>query len=240
MKIVALSDTHGLHHSIEVPDGDVLIVAGDWSRSSNVDNFQGVKAEAEDFANWLKNMPHKHKIIVAGNHDVSLQSDHRELVIQRIESMGGAHYLEDQCLVIDGIKFYGSPWTPAIGGEWAFEQNRSDSRNKWRVVPSDTDVLITHGPPRSILDKTRLNDSCGDHALWGEVTFRIMPALHIFGHIHEGYGMVANQDTTFANVAQLDADGNLRENAVVEIELNPEHNNLNKAAAAIRRSRYNH
>lgn len=191
MKIVAISDTHTMHRGIDIPDGDVLIHAGDITG-------RGSFHQIIDFCTWLEQLPHKHKIVIAGNHDWCFVNKGREMSAGAISE--SATYLEDSEIVIDGIKFYGSPWQPEFC-DWAFNLPRGKAlAEKWRMIPDDTDVLITHGPPQHILDYCPDgNVGCADL----RVRVLRMPNLkyHIFGHIHESYGTEVRGQTTFVNAS---------------------------------------
>jgi Icc-related predicted phosphoesterase len=101
-------------------------------------------------------------------------------------------------VIIDGTKFYGSPWQPWFY-DWAFNLQRCpEIRSKWELIPEGIDILITHGPPYGIEDLTARGDKAGCHDLL-EVVEKIKPRVHIFGHIHEGYGINAIDGTTFIN-----------------------------------------
>ena len=183
MKIIALSDTHGMYEGLEVPAGDVLVFAGDATRHGSLD-------ELIHFNGWLEGLSHKHKIVVAGNHDWSWEKD----PINSSLYLTNAVYLQDGELEIDGVNFYGSPWTPQYY-DWAFmlPRNGAELGQKWLEIPYDTDVLITHGPPHSILDQ-REDDMFGRGENVGcQLLFEHIGQLkdlkaHIFGHIHEAYG----------------------------------------------------
>jgi len=177
MKIVAISDTHTFEHEIAVPDGDVLIHAGDAT-------ITGTVAEISAFAGWLESQPHKHKIIIAGNHDWLFERDPAQ-ARSLIEPW--AHYLQDSTVEIDGIKFYGAPWQPRFG-DWAFNVNRGRAiRSKWDLIPK-CDALITHGPPWGVLDYVKDGAPHLGCEELGEAVGRAKPQVHIFGHIHGGYG----------------------------------------------------
>ncbi len=177
MKIVAISDTHGMHGNITIPDGDLLIHAGDFCSHGTMQNL-------EEFCLWLKVLPHKHKIVVAGNHDRIAQENFA--FTNDVIDSSGAIYLEDDLAVINGIKIYGSPWTPRFM-DWYFMANRgADIAKKWAKISSDTDMLVTHGPPYGIMDKVNhLSQGCED--LLNRIK-ELDLLVHIFGHIHEGYG----------------------------------------------------
>lgn len=187
MRIVTIADTHGMHDKVNVPDGDVLIHAGDFCS-------HGTMKDLEDFCAWLGVLPHKYKIIVAGNHD-RIAQENFVFVNDAIDSAGGI-YLEDEQAVIKGVKFYGSPWTPSFMN-WHFMADRGKGiAAKWQNIPNDTDVLITHGPPAGILDNVN-GLPCGCADLTERVHQIENLGWHVFGHIHEGYGMV---ETIFSPV----------------------------------------
>ena len=99
--------------------------------------------------------------------------------------------------------------------DWAFNLPRGKALAKvWAKIPDDTDVLITHGPPYGILDKTERGEHCGCQDLLERIKV-IQLKLHIFGHIHEGYGMFQDESTTFVNGSVCDADYNPRNAAQV-------------------------
>mgnify|MGYP006291605781 CR=1 FL=1 len=192
MKLIVISDTHGQHRSLEIPDGDVLIHAGDLTR-------HGTLGDVREFNNFLGTLPHPHKIVIAGNHDFCFEKDRKACE----EILTNCIYLQDQEVVIDGVKFYGSPWQPWFY-DWAFNLQRGpEIRAKWELIPEDTDVLITHGPPHGIEDMTAQGEHAGCQDLL-EVIEEIKPKMHIFGHIHEGYGVTVNRETTFINASSAD------------------------------------
>jgi Icc-related predicted phosphoesterase len=191
MRVVCLSDTHNQHFSLSIPDGDVLIHSGDALG-------RGTYSEAVRFNEWLGTLPHKHKLYVPGNHDELFELN----PVEGRNVMTNAIVLIDQGVEIDGVKFYGSPWTKQFY-DWAFMKPDQQLREIWDKIPDDTDVLITHGPPWSILDANRRGDLCGSQTLY-EAVKRANPAFHIFGHIHESSGVLTIADTTFINAAILD------------------------------------
>lgn len=194
-KIVCVSDTHGFHGDLNVPEGDILIHAGDIT-------FTGELNIIKDFSEWLAKQPHKHKIVVAGNHDFCFQNKNREEAL-KILATSKCIYLEDSFVLIDGFIYYGSPWTPKFG-PWAFMEERGKKiATYWNKIASETDVLITHGPPHKILDKVRTgNVGCEELT---KAVERIKPKAHIFGHIHEGYGQLLQNETLYVNAASCDA-----------------------------------
>lgn len=192
IRFVILSDTHGKHWSLRVPAGDILIHAGDLTRNGTADDL-------EDFNSYLGTLPHRHKVVIAGNHDFCLESE-PEHSAARITN---AIYLQDQAVTVEGIKFYGSPWQPWFY-DWAFNLERgAEIRAKWDLIPEDTDVLITHGPAYGILDQTTRGERVGCEELLDAIK-RIRPRMHVFGHIHEAYGIRSNADLFSINASNCD------------------------------------
>lgn len=195
MRIVAISDTHGKHSQFDIPDGEVVIHAGDCMNSG-----RDIR-ELESFAKWFLDLPHKRKCLVAGNHDWIFQTNQTKA----LSLLPGVSYLLDSGITIDGIKFWGSPWQPEFC-DWAFNLPRGEPlKEKWNLIPSDTDVLITHGPPQGFGDTSvQWGPKLGCDELTKAVE-RVNPYVHIFGHIHGGRGWYTGLGkTTFYNVALLD------------------------------------
>jgi Icc-related predicted phosphoesterase len=192
-RIVCLSDTHNCNEQIKVPDGDILIHAGDAT-------IRGTRDEIVFFNQWFAALPHRHKIFVAGNHDWLFQTNPlsaEKLLDKKII------YLRDSSIVIDDLKIYGAPWQPRFF-EWAFNLNRgAEMAEKWKLIPKDVDVLITHGPPNKILDQTPAGDFAGCEELRKKVE-EIRPKAHIFGHIHCGYGTTEQFGVKFVNASNCD------------------------------------
>jgi len=164
--------THGMHEAITIPDGDVLIHTGDVSMHST-------ELDVMKFGNWFANQSHERKICIAGNHDKFMS---RRFIPDNVD------YLLDSSVVIDGLKFHGSPWTPTFFN-WYWTKGRGhEIREKWDLIPDDTNVLITHGPPHGVLDKTAEGDYVGCEELENAIK-RVKPTLHCFSHIHEAYGV---------------------------------------------------
>ena len=190
MKFIAIGDTHCFHNNIIIPpDIDLIISVGDISQ-------HGTASEIYAFIAWLKNCPVKHKIVIAGNHDLCLEEKNFDWKIQF--SQNGISYLLNEMIEINGIKIYGSPYIPE-SGNFAFQRNRDELDLIWQQVPKSCDLLITHGPPHGILDLLN-NQHMGDMSLYQRVQ-HILPRYHIFGHIHRAYGKVETMVTTFLNVS---------------------------------------
>jgi len=193
MKIVTISDTHNKHRDIDMPEGDVLVVAGDFTGT-------GATHQVAEFNEWLGELDFEHIIVVAGNHELSFEDPRRAMHL----TLTNAHYLKDRELILDGVKFYGAPWQPEFC-DWAFNLSRGEElAEKWALIHDNTDVLITHGPPSGILDSnlalddTRQGFGCVD--LLHRVN-AVKPKYHIFGHIHGGYGRHQGIYTEFVNTA---------------------------------------
>lgn len=178
--MIIISDTHGKHRDLNLGPADILIHAGDLTGDGSLDDLK-------DFNDWLGTLDILTKIIVAGNHDWCFY--HRKE--ESIRILTNAIYLEDSGVMVDGIKFWGSPWQPEFHN-WAFNLRRGpDLKKHWDLIPNDTDILITHSPPYKVGDMTSigLHEGCKD--LMNAVR-RIQPSLHVFGHIHEAYGIYNN------------------------------------------------
>ena len=174
MKILHLSDTHGFHHRIKDMPEADVIV-----HSGDISN-NGTESEVLDFLNWYIELPYPHKIFVTGNHDLCLWE------AEGIEDLpNNIYFLQDSGVEIDGIRFYGIAY------------NHPET-----LIPLGTDIVVTHEPPVMILD-----ESVGIH--WGNAPLRnrimeIKPRYHLFGHAHNGYGILKQDGIVFSNAALLD------------------------------------
>jgi predicted phosphohydrolase len=195
MRIVCVSDTHGRHRDLTVPDGDLLVHAGDVTRRGELDTVA-------DFDLWLGELPHPHKVVICGNHDFAFQEQPdaaRGLITNAV-------YLEDSGATVGGLAVYGSPWQPWFF-DWAFNLERGPALAAvWAKIPDRTDVLITHGPPAGILDRTDRGELVGCRDLFDRV-MEVRPRLHVFGHIHEAAGRLDIDGTTFVNASCFDGHG---------------------------------
>lgn len=207
MKICVTSDTHGRDFTAQ--PADVFIHCGDITAGGTVE-------ETALFASWLHDSPYKHAIVVPGNHDRCFQEEFdavRELFDDRV------HILIDKGVQIDGVNFWGSPWTPPFF-DWFFMKEEDDLRVVYSRMPQEIDVLITHGPPRGILDPGHKEPHVGSRALLGAITDKSRKIKHhVFGHLHAaggkmhiGPGIVGEDyrlDTRFYNVAACNEAYNL-------------------------------
>jgi Icc-related predicted phosphoesterase len=180
IRIVCISDTHGMHGEIEVPAGDLLVHAGDVSQRGRVEEIRG-------FGRWLAGLPHRRKILVAGNHDFLFQ-DEPELARELVQD-DSVTYLQDSGTEFEGLRIWGSPWQPWFH-DWAFNLRPGEPLARvWRQIPAETDLLVTHGPPFGVLDRVgRGGMSVGCEELTRRLT-RLDVKLHVFGHIHEAHGV---------------------------------------------------
>lgn len=200
-RVVAMADTHLRHEGVRVPDGDILVHAGDMLAHGSLD-------ELDRAVRWLAAFPHRVKIVVAGNHEVCLQK-HPAAARAMLED-AGLVYLEDRAADIEGLRFYGSPWQPRFR-IWAFGAARgAELAAKWAMIPEGLDVLVTHGPPYGFGDRIVWRDlmrhvGCVD--LLARV-HEIAPRVHLFGHIHQDPGRweLAGGRTTLANVTTDDGE----------------------------------
>lgn len=207
MKIVAISDTHGSHRQLVIPECDMLVHAGDITNMGELPMFN-------DFVRWFAEQPAKRKVFVAGNHDFCCQK-----MPHVIKGMipSNVVYLENDWAILDNIAIYGSPWTPYFY-DWAYngtDREEGDDQGPnlnsiWSRCPTELDIMITHGPMHGHLSKNREGHECGSKMLLKHVK-RVKPKIHICGHIHEGYGhkIVAWEDgssTRCYNVSSLGRD----------------------------------
>ncbi|KAI5457053.1 putative calcineurin-like phosphoesterase [Mariannaea sp. PMI_226] len=187
VSIVCISDTHMTQP--DVPDGDILLHAGDLTN-------RGTFEELQSQLDWLKGLPHRYKVVIAGNHDLLLDPSYVARFPDRIYEGEGTSrsdldwgdiiYLNNSTAKLEfpdghSLKVYGSPWTEQFG-TWAFQY--PPIRQVWaESIPPDTDIVLTHGPPKGHLDL----EGKGCPQLLKEL-WRIRPRLVVFGHIHDGHG----------------------------------------------------
>lgn len=208
MKFVTISDTHGQHAGLKLPPGDVLIHAGDST-------MKGTRGEVIAFLTWMEQLDYDYKILIAGNHDFYFENASPEELQQILPA--NIIYLNDSMVTINGINIWGSPITPWFFN-WAFNRHRGEEIQKhWALIPSITDILITHGPVFRTLDRTVKEQHVGCKDLLNTVQM-IKPKVHICGHIHEAYGTLEKSGTQFINASILNVDYELL-NKPIEFEL---------------------
>ena len=230
MKITFISDTHSKHNQVpsSLPGGDVLIHAGDISN-------EGYRNEIQDFIKWFSTIEnYTHKIFIAGNHDFGCQDE--VLAVEELLRLNpGSEYLYDDLFLIgkdeddydDMVKVWGSPWQPEFYN-WAFNLPRQGAELKevWNMIPSDVDILITHGPPHGHLDYVDYSkQNVGCELLRDRINI-IKPKIHVFGHIHSSYGYKFDGTTHFFNAAVLDERYNFTQKPLT-VEWDPKTNELN-------------
>ena len=203
-KITAISDTHTNHDKLNefLPGGDLLFHAGDTTN-------RGYLTEIENFAKWFDKIDnYDHKIFIAGNHDFGFQ-DNLDVVKGMLSGYKTIEYIQDELLIlgegeyIDMLKIWGSPWQPEFYN-WAFNLPRGEAlKEKWDMIPQNTDILLVHGPPYGKLDYVPFNnENVGCQEMMKKIE-EIKPKIVIFGHIHEGYGYVFDGHTHYINAAVL-------------------------------------
>lgn len=249
VRIVAVADTHTFTDDLRVPDGDIFIHAGDMGRGGDLEELRAVAA-------WIRTLPHRHKVIVAGNHDWALAPCARDqaafpaalATVPRARRLGRRPddnrlcdacraraldicdpasieqgraifaewtYLQDGRADLAGISIYGSPWQPEYGG-WAFNLPRGPALAEvWSRIPAGLDVVVTHGPPMGIGDRSPTGGRAGCADLRDRIV-AARPRLHLFGHIHQDGGAWRHGATMFANVTTWECE---RPPTVIDLEI---------------------
>lgn len=193
---------------MSIPEGDILFHAGDFSK-------RGRPEEVRDFLDWYAALPHPVKIFIAGNHDFMAERDPEAF---RAMIPDNLIYLEDSGTTVEGLRIWGSPIQPWFF-DWAFNRERgAEIRAHWDLIPPDTDILLTHGPPYGILDQVlRTGHPVGCRDL-GKKIKETAVKIHAFGHIHEAYGTVIQEGVQYINASMLDVEYRLGNKAwIVEL-----------------------
>uniref|UniRef100_A0A914EGT4 Calcineurin-like phosphoesterase domain-containing protein n=1 Tax=Acrobeloides nanus TaxID=290746 RepID=A0A914EGT4_9BILA len=210
VRFVCISDTHGKLEELlpHIPNGDILVHCGDFTNL-------GDRHELEEFNEKIGKLPHPHKIVIAGNHELGF--DDSEDLSQRNIFMKdhGTHegyklltnctVIQDQMIEINGIKIYGTSWHPLEN--FAYYRPRGEPLlEKWNLIPDSIDVLLTHTPPLGHGDLVlrwiaQVHFRVGDVDLLNTIENRVKPKFHVFGHIHEDPGVTTNGVTTFINAS---------------------------------------
>jgi len=223
MKIVPMSDSHNKHNKVIVPKCDIFIHSGDWSG-------MGRESETRNFAKWLNKLEAEYIVVVPGNHEVEFEKNLPHSLNWILDECPRAHILIDRTIDIEGIKIHGSPVTPYFF-DWAWNRSIRDDgmiyqppryggggsvfkqvphiKPHWDMIPEGTNILVTHGPPKGILDELVFPDGTpkGEHVGCPHLLDRIKeikPDIHIFGHIHCAAGETHIDGTSFYNAALCD------------------------------------
>ena len=209
MKIWHISDSHGFHKQLQIPEGiDLVIHTGDCSNYK--DPYQN-EWEVKDFLMWYEQVDIPNKIYIPGNHDTSIE---RNLVKASDFISRGIHLLNHDWIDINGIKIFGSPYTPTFG-DWAFMKSRETINRVWEQIPEGMDIVGVHGPCKGILDlsydRHNVLEFCGDNALRKHILNRVKPKYFLSGHIHNfkdiintGFRYLPDYGITFSNAAGVE------------------------------------
>jgi Icc-related predicted phosphoesterase len=197
LKIACISDTHSHHRKLNIPECDLLIHSGDLTKKGELDII-------EDFCNWTKEIPAKKVICVYGNHELGHEYGPKRIAGLKMLADANIIYLEDSGINIDGFNIWGAPWQPTFYN-WEFNRDRGPNiKYHWDKIPLDTNILITHGPPIYILDEVERMfgiEHTGCENLANKIKELKELKLHVFGHIHAGYGSKKINNTMFINAA---------------------------------------
>ncbi len=216
MIIDCVSDLHGKYPELE--GGDLLIIAGDCTATDYARQWV-------IFFDWLKKQKYSKKILVAGNHDgfLSQCASTKEALLLGVYEDEGFEYLQDSGTEFEGLKIWGTPWTPWFMGVHPsckhFMMSEAVLDNNFMYIPDDTDILISHGPPFGVLDKNIFKKHCGSYALSEKISKDLHLKYHIFGHIHEGYGEMLEGTHVSINCSIMD-ENYYPTNKPVRINLN--------------------
>jgi predicted phosphohydrolase len=198
VRVVAISDTHNQHEQIVLPEGDLLVHAGDFS-------LNGEFQETLEFLDWFQAQSVKFRhggVLISGNHDF-MDQNHPDLFKSLLASRPAIKYLNNSGCVIDGKRIWGSPTTPYFCG-WAFMPETWVREKHWEQIPEDCDLLITHGPAYMLLDLVHYNGKRAGCTHLGRHIIEKRVKNHVFGHIHSSYGELRFLDCRYFNVACLD------------------------------------
>jgi Icc-related predicted phosphoesterase len=207
MDIWHIGDTHSYHNLLEIPENiDLVIHSGDFS---NYYELYTNEIETRDFLNWYACLPIKHKVLIAGNHDAV--PFHRSREFKKLCKEYSIDYLENESVIIEGIKIWGSPHTPQFGN-WYFMKNRSKLDKVWQQIPENTRIVIVHGPPKGVLDLSyNTNHSvemCGCSALKKRM-LKIQPDLCLFGHVHNNVDIINAGTTKLSEYKTIFSNGSV-------------------------------
>ena len=211
VRFVVTSDTHARHNYLKLPKGDVLLHCGDFTRLGSLEDIIS-------FSNWIGQHNFKHVLVISGNHEYTFDldrekefapdlvnyeefNDSKGMDFMKIRAhLSNCKYLENSGTELYGYKIYGTPYQNMHSNS-AFQRKEEDLPKYWNMIPSDTDILLTHAPALGICDKTIKEDLAGSKSLLDTLEKRVHPLLHFFGHVHEAYGAVVQTGTVHANAS---------------------------------------
>eukprot|EP01130_Rhizamoeba_saxonica_P004126 TRINITY_DN1700_c0_g1_i2.p1 TRINITY_DN1700_c0_g1~~TRINITY_DN1700_c0_g1_i2.p1 ORF type:complete len:228 (-),score=39.46 TRINITY_DN1700_c0_g1_i2:19-702(-) len=204
VRVVCVSDTHLNHQKLvdhpNLPEADVFVHCGDMTRYGKGLN---------QFLEVLSRLPYETKLVITGNHDISIQDDIYSRVASDVANVQQvATFLQNQTINYNNLKWYGSHWRGHSMG------TPREEYRKWTNIPDDIDILLTHIPPLDILDPT----GTGSIGLKEHIQQRVKPKVHIFGHCHIGYGVYCDDQTVYINAAAPNGR-NLNELVVFDVKV---------------------
>ncbi len=216
MIIWFISDSHTRHAELTVPRADVVIHCGD---EANARKPWMNKLQSRDFFDWFVGLEIETKIFVPGNHSTAIAEG-----LLKPEDYPSVRFLIHAAMTLEGIQIFGSPYTPAFF-DWAYMKPRDELDAIWATIPNSTDILVTHGPPKGVLDvtrdwRTKVPIHVGSKSLTRHVEQRIQPRIHAFGHLHDetgirNFGTVTLGDTQFINCSVVNLDGEFANNGML-------------------------
>lgn len=217
VRIMCMSDTHTKHSDIpkeSIFPADIAIHAGDFT-------MYGKRSEVISFRDWFKQLPTQHKILIAGNHDLSFDEQMRDELKNVFVLRGYTEppelskkeiycpeitYVEDSVVDLMGIKFYCSPRSPHIN-KFCFPTKLENKGKEWAKIDNNFDVVVTHSPPSGVFDFDIRDGQFGDPYLALKIQECKTP-LHIFGHTHCCTGSYRHGNTLYVNAAIVDINNN--------------------------------
>lgn len=223
MRIVCIGCSHGRHLNLTLPSGDTLIHTGDYSR-------RGDESDVRSFLKWLEAQPFKHRVFVDGNHDGFSEEYPESMRYMVAEIAPSVHYLNDSGVILDGLRFWGSPVTPYFLDWWWNRQRGPKIQKHWDKIPDDIQVLVTHGPALGHLDLIMPgfasdrdeHQGCGN--LRTTIDGRLKQLkLHTFSHLHyEGCTNKTEKGVIYVNAAVVDDGYTLRPMGQIQVvEISP-------------------
>ncbi len=190
MKAVLFSDTHRLKPTYTSGPVDLAIHTGDACNSSS-------RKQMKFFLDWFRDIPARHHIYVAGNHD-GYAAQHR-VFFKELVREARVTYLEHEALELEGWKIFGSPFIPRIAsapeGVNHFAKGVDALRMLWEKIPLDTQILLTHAPKKYSRDRVWPHgENVGCEELGRRALVLADLKYHVHGHIHESFGIEYTQE----------------------------------------------